>query len=122
MELLRVAHGGLARMSLLYFLALAFWGYWRFFRKQGVDSSYWGGLAIGEVIVVLQSLIGFAMFFYGSSPARSIHILYGLLAPAAIPFVYFYTKGRDNRAEILVYGIATLFAAAFVMRAMFTGA
>jgi len=121
MSILSFLHQGFAKTSLMYFLVLAAWGFLRFFTKKGVDKSYWGGLAVGEILVVVQSLIGFAMWIYGISPGRTIHILYGVLAPAVIPFVYVNTKGREDRAEVMAYGTATLFGAAFVMRAMFTG-
>lgn len=114
-------HGRLALMSLIYFVILTAWGYFRFFRKQGIDSSYWGGLAIGEILISAQSIIGFLMWFGGQAPAKSVHILYGILAPALIPLVYVYTKGGDDRPDALVYGTATLFAAAFVIRAFYTG-
>lgn len=114
-------HGRLAGTAQLYFMVLALWGFLRFFRKKGVDSSYLGGLAIGEMLIVAQALVGGVLMLMGHSPARGIHVLYGLLVPAIIPLVYSYTKGREGRSEALVYATALLVAAVLIMRAIFTG-
>jgi voltage-gated potassium channel Kch len=114
-------HARLANTAGLYFLLLALWGFWRFFRKQGLDPAFRGALAVGEVLVVFQALLGGYLWLAGLRPARAIHLLYGLLIPAVIPTAYAYTKGREGRAEILIHATALLIGAGLVMRAAFTG-
>ena len=114
-------HGRISNIALLFFFILSLWGFFRFFRKQGLDSSYWGALAIGEGIILIQSLLGVYLWIIGARPARGIHILYGLVALAIIPTVYTYTKGQDSRADILVYSSTTLFTVGLLFRAMSTG-
>lgn len=114
-------HATLANTSLLYFVFLAIWGYWRFFRKQGLDPSYWGALAIGELLLLLQSGLGAYLWFaIGLRPSRTIHVLYGVVSLMAIPAVYMYTKGGHDRAEMLMYGTTTLITAGLILRAFAT--
>lgn len=120
MTLGEIVHERVATMALLYFLFVSLWGFYRFFRKQGVDSSYWGALAIAEVLVVLQALLGVYLWIEGFRPERSIHILYGVFIPVMIPGAYLYTQGRGERAEILVYGTAAIITVGLILRAIYT--
>ena len=119
-DLLVNIHDRLGTTSLLYFLIVSLWGYWRFFRRQGIDSAYWGALAIAEFIVVTEAILGGYLWISGYRPARSLHVLYGALIPIMIPAAYLYTKGRGARAEILVYGTATIITVGLIVRAIYT--
>jgi hypothetical protein len=114
-------HARLGNTSLYYFLALALWGFWRFFRKQGVDSNYWGALIIAELLILVQGLLGGYMWLTGQRPAEGIHLLYGVVSLLVIPGVYAYTKDGEGRRVILVYGAALLFAVGITLRAITTG-
>ncbi len=114
-------HGQFATTSLLYLLIVSLWSFWRFYRKQGANSSYWGLLAIGEILIIVQVLLGVYLWIIGLRPARTIHLLYGALIPVLIPGAYFYTKGRSGRAEMLVYGTTTIIIVGLLVRATFTG-
>ncbi len=114
-------HAALANTGLYYFLILAFWGTWRFLRKQGLDPSYWGALVIAEILLAVQFLSGGYLWLVGLRPARSVHVLYGLVALLALPGVYMYTKGRTDRPEMLMYAVVALITVGLILRAMFTG-
>lgn len=114
-------HARLGNTAMLYFLLIALWGYYRFFRGQGISSSYWGALAVGEILLVVQGLIGAYLWFAVSPPLRPIHILYGFVGLIMIPGAYAYTKGESGRPEILVYGTATLIGVGLLLRGIFTG-
>jgi hypothetical protein len=114
-------HARLGNTALLYMLIVSLWGFYRFFRRQGVDSAYWGMLAIAELLMIAQAGIGVYLWLEGARPPRSIHLLYGALIPALIPGAYFYTRGRGGRPEILVYGTATIITVGLIIRAIFTG-
>lgn len=115
-------HERLAITALYYFLILSVWGYYRFFRREGLDSTYWGALAIAELLIVAEALLGAAMWFQGMRPAQGwLHILYGALLPAMIPAVYFYTQARAGRPEILVYSTAAIITCGLIIRAIYTG-
>jgi len=113
-------HGRFANTALYYFILLTVWGYWRFFRKRGMDPGFWGALVIGEILLLLQSGIGGYMWLIGLRPARWAHYLYGVVGPMALPMVYMYTRGRQDRPEMLMYGTTTLITVGLILRAMFT--
>lgn len=113
-------HARLGNMALYYFLAISLWGFYRFFRQEGVNSSYWGSLAIAELLLLGQALIGAYLWIAGSRPARGVHILYGIVVLMMIPGSYVYTKGRSDRPEMLAYGTATIIGVGLLMRALFT--
>ena len=96
---LSVIHDRLGNAALAYFFIIAVWGYWRFFRKQGLDLSFWGSLAIGELLLLAEALLGAVLWITGERPARGVHLLYGVVALAAIPTAYAYTKGRRGARQ-----------------------
>jgi hypothetical protein len=113
-------HANLANAAVIYFLALAVWGLLRFGLRRGVSSSYWGALVIAELLIMAEGGLGAILFYAGSRPDRGIHVLYGVVSALAIPLVYASTKGREERSEMLLYGVATLVTAGLVLRAMTT--
>ena len=114
-------HVRLGSTSFLYFFAISLWGYFRFFRGKGISSSYWGALAVGEILLAAQGIVGAILWFGGPGPSRPIHILYGFVALIMIPGAYVYTKGRTDRAEILMYGTATIITVGLLFRGTCTG-
>jgi hypothetical protein len=115
-------HGQLANTAFLYFLIIAIWGVVRFFRRQGVGSAYWGALVIAEVLILVQGTLGAVLWYTGNRPARGIHILYGLVSGLTIPAVFAFTKGREDRRDMLVYGVTALVTVGLIMRAVVTAA
>ncbi len=113
-------HGNLANSALFYFLFIAIWGLVRFARRQGVSSGYWGALVIAELLILAQGGLGAFLWYGGLRPERGVHILYGLVSGLTIPAVYAYTKGREERAEMLMYGAATLLTVGLILRAVLT--
>ncbi|HNB50901.1 MAG TPA: hypothetical protein PK530_03115, partial [Anaerolineales bacterium] len=53
-------------------------------------------------------------------PARWAHYLYGIVGPMALPMVFMYTKGRQERPELLMYATTTLITVFLIIRAMVT--
>lgn len=120
-ELVTFVHERLAITSLYFFLIIALWGYYRFFRKQGLDSAYWGVLVIGELLILVEIVVGGYLWLQGVRPARDmLHLIYGAVIPLMIPGAYLYTRGRGERAEILVYSTAALIACGLILRAIYT--
>lgn len=120
-ELLPFIHQRLGITALYFFLIITVWGYYRFFRNQGLDSAYWGVLAVGELLLVAEALLGVATYASGFRPARDwLHILYGAIIPVLVPSAYLYTRGRGDRAEILVYSTAAIITCGLILRAIYT--
>jgi hypothetical protein len=46
--------------------------------------------------------------------------LYGLVSALSIPAVYAYTKGGEERREMLIYAVVALVTAALILRATVT--
>ena len=113
-------HGRLANTALFYFIFLALWGLVRFARRQGLGPAYWGALVIAELLILAQGGIGAFLWYAGLRPERGLHILYGLVSGLAIPAVYAYTRGREERPEMLIYGVATLVTVGLILRAITT--
>jgi len=120
---LKIIHAGLANSITYYFFAMGIWALLRYVRKEGLDSSYWGALAIGAILPVVQGLIGaYQWITFGIPPARGwFHVLYGFVAIISIPAIYTYTKGQETRRELIVYAPAMIFAAFIAIRAIATG-
>ena len=79
-------HGVLSNTAVLFFLLLGIWGVYRAIRRYSVDGSYLGALVIGELIFVLQAVLGIILAIGGSSPGRGvIHYIYGAFALVALP-------------------------------------
>lgn len=117
---LTTVHNNLANTALIYFVILAVWGLVRFARRQGVSSSYWGALVIAEILILAQGTLGAYLWYSGLRPGRGIHILYGLVSALTIPAVYAYTKGGEERREMLIYAVVALVTAGLILRATVT--
>ena len=122
MPILQLIHDRLSITVLLFMLALGLWGIWSSLRGEGVSGSYWGALAVGEILLVAEGVLGMSLFLGGLRPARTaIHILYGVFLALAIPGVFSFTRGRATRQEALIYGLVALFLAGVTVRARITG-
>lgn len=113
-------HARLGNTAMYYIIIMAVWGLWRYFRKQGLDSNYWGALVIGEVLILAQGLLGAYLYVTGARPGRGIHLLYGVVSAIVIPGLYAYTHGDDRRRVMLIYGITLLVLVGLIIRAIGT--
>lgn len=116
-------HGRLGNTALLYTGVLAVWALWRFFRRQGIDSNYWGALVIAEGLLLVQAGLGAYIFFSGAGTLERpfMHILYGIVSLLVIPMVFAVTRGDDRYRVSLVYGAALLFQIGIILRSQVTG-
>ena len=114
-------HGRLASTAMIYCIIMAVWGLWQFFRKQGVSGGYFGAVVIAEILFAAQGVLGLLLWF-GAATFRPgwVHWLYGLVLLLGVPVVYAYTKGRQERPEMLLYAVAFVIMIAIVLRAMAT--
>lgn len=118
---LPVIHQGLSNAAILYCAVMAIWGFWRFFRKQGLSSSFFGAVVVAEILLLIQGVIGVILYLgAGSYQAGFMHWLYGIVLVLSAPIVFAYTKGREERPEMLLYAVAFLIMVALVLRAIVT--
>jgi hypothetical protein len=106
--------------SLFYVVIMTIWGLWRYFRKQGVDSSYRGSLVIAEILLAAQAAMGLFLVLT-RHPQQFMHILYGVVSLLVVPGIFAYTKGEDDRRAMLLYGVGFLFLVGILLRALTTG-
>ena len=79
-------------------------------------------MVIAEVLILLQGALGIYLWIMELRPGRGgIHPLYGVVTALAILFVYVFTKGREDRPEMLMYTVAFLMMIGLALRAMVTG-
>lgn len=119
---LSLLHGNLANSVLLFMIIAGVWGIVSRYRNRDISGHYWGILAVGELLILGQGLLGTYLWMVGERPGRmGVHILYGIVALISIPAYYALSKGRDDKYASLAYGLLCLFLAAISMRAMATG-
>ncbi|HUV25852.1 MAG TPA: hypothetical protein VMW34_00675 [Anaerolineales bacterium] len=116
-------HARLATTAMIYCIIMAVWGLFRFFRKQGVSGGYFGAVVIAEILLAIQGTLGLLLWF-GAADFRPewVHWLYGIVLLLSAPVVYAYTKGKQDRPEMLLYAVAFVIMIALVLRAMVTAA
>lgn len=115
-------HNNLATSVLLFTLIAGVWGIVSYARGRSMTGNYWGILAVGELLILAQGVLGAVLWFSGARPGRlGIHVLYGVVAVISLPAYYAITKGRDDRQVVLVYGLLNFFLAAISLRAAATG-
>ena len=108
-------------VAMMLFLAVAgFWGLASYFLKRGMTGSYWGVLAMGELLILAQAATGVALWLDGARPGRAIHLLYGAVAILTLPGFYAYTKGQDDPRTARAYGLICLFLVGISLRAIGT--
>ena len=122
MTTIALLHARLMITIVLFFGALTLWGLANALRRAGVSGGYRGALAIGELLMLSEFLLGVILFVSGDRPYRpSIHILYGLVAILTLPATFAYTRGRDARVEQLIYALTCLFLCGIALRGVETG-
>lgn len=117
-------HARLANTAMIYCIIMALWGLFRFFRGQGLSGGYLGAVVIAEILLGIQGLIGLILWFGAASAVRPgyVHWIYGIVLVLGAPVVFAYTKGRQDRPEMLLYAVAYIIMVALVLRAMVTAA
>lgn len=116
-------HDRLGTSALIYSIIMAAWGLWRYFRRQEMDSNYWGALVIAEILFLVQAGVGAYILFAGLSHLTNLfmHTLYGIVSIMVIPAIFVFTRGDDTRRTMLIYGLGMLFVMGIILRGMATG-
>jgi len=114
-------HGSVATAVILFNLVIGVWGFIRFFRKQGMDGNYWGAVWLSPVLGLAQAILGLIMVLMGlGAGVRLVHYLYGSLVVISAPAAFAFTRGRDDRAAVLIYAAVLTLVSVFGARAQMT--
>ncbi len=124
MESLSTIHTLLSNTVWLFFLAVGSWGVYRGIRGADADGNYLGSVAIGQILIYVQAILGVVLWFGGADRPLDgfMHWLYGAFSLVFLPFVYLvWLRGDDSNQAQWVLGFAMLFMFGIVLRSISTG-
>lgn len=114
-------HAGLAQTGTLFFIALGVWAIYARVRSRPLDGAWYGGAAVGEVLMLAQFAIGWILYGQGlgeNLPRAFVHILYGAVAVITLPAAYAYlSKLEDENVKSILFAIVCFFLMEVVIRA-----
>jgi len=115
-------HANLANAVILFNTILGAWGMIKYLRGESLDGNYLGAVVLSPLLGLVQVVVGLVLVSLGlGATVRFVHYLYGVLVVIGAPAVFAYTRGRDDRGTVLLYGATLLLTAAFGWRAQMTG-
>lgn len=118
---LTIIHAGLAQSATLFMIALGVWAIFLRIRSRPLDGSFYGGLAVGEIVMVAQFALGWILYGQGlgdNLPRAFVHILYGAVAVITLPAAYAYlSKLEDENVKSILFAIVCFFLMEVVIRA-----
>ncbi len=114
-------HAGLARSGTLFMIVLGVWAIVLRLRSRPLDGSWYGALAVGEVLLIAQFAIGWILYGQGlgdNLPRAFVHILYGAVAVITLPAAYAYlSKLEDENVKSILFALGCFFLMEVVIRA-----
>ncbi len=123
METLSEIHRGLAQTGILFFIALGVWAIWLRVRSRPLDGSWYGAAAIGEILIIIEFLLGWLLYGQGLDGNLSrgfVHILYATVAVITLPAAYLYlSRMQDENVKTILFAIVCFFLMEVIIRARF---
>lgn len=120
MDLVTV-HTGLAQTGVYFFIALGVWALFLRIRSQPLDGNWYGAAAIGEVLMVVQFILGFILYSQGLGENLTrafVHILYACVAIITLPAAIVYLgRLEDENVKSILMAIVCFFLMEIVIRA-----
>jgi hypothetical protein len=120
MDAIHLLHENLATTVMLFFLAVGLWGMFEFARGGAIGGNIAGAFVIGQVLAVVQSLFGAALYLFTDDRPGMIHVLYGIMACISLPFAWSYMRDKAPRPGLLMYSLISLFIFGLAIRGMST--
>src|SRR5678815_4504899 len=114
-------HNILSNAVSLFTLAVTLMALYRLLRREGLGSDFWGTVVIGEVLIVVQAILGAVLFFTAHQAPQTLHYLYGALNVFTWPAAYSYTLNQDDRRQTLIWTLVSVFLFGLSLRARVTG-
>ncbi len=113
-------HGLLGNALAIFSLLIMLWALLHALRGREIGGDFWGAVAIGEGLIVLQALVGGILVLRGAMPVRTIHFLYGALTLLTWPAVFAFTRGDTTRRTAIIWVLASAFLFGISLRAAMT--
>lgn len=114
-------HEFTGRAFLIFAVLITFYALYHLLRNESPDGNFWGAVAVGEILAVVQAVLGVILLLTSKAPARGIHFLYGVLSVLMWPAAYGYTRNQSGRRETLIWFLISAFLAGLAWRAFVTG-
>ncbi len=116
-------HNRLAQTTWLFMLIMGLWALGHYIRNQPLGGQFLGIVAVGEILLIVQALLGFSMILFGGlmPPRAALHLLYGIFALVVLPAIYYYTRGEQDRRAALVWFFTGIFMFGLALRLITMG-
>jgi heme A synthase len=110
-------HRVLSNTIWMFYLLIALWGLLRAVRGMSVDGSYFGAIAVIQIVLVLQGILGGVLYLSGGRPERQlVHYLYAAFGIVFLPGLFAYLRGDDSNRAQWIYALAALFMFGVILR------
>lgn len=91
-------------------------------QRRSPPTFFLGGVLWAGLVLALAALAGVGTAVADGPPGDPLHIVYGVLAVAALPGAAVIARGRTERAETVVWAIAGVVLVILVLRLFQTSA
>lgn len=110
-------HRVLSNTIWMFYLAIGLWGLYRALRGRAVDGSYFGAVAVIQIVIVVQAILGVILYLSGARPGRElVHYLYAAFGVVFLPGLFAYLRGDDSNQAQWIYALASLFMFGVILR------
>lgn len=110
-------HRVLSNTIWMFYLAIGLWGLYRALRGRAVDGSYFGAIAVIQIVIVVQAILGVILYLSGARPGRElVHYLYAAFGVVFLPGLFAYLRGDDSNQAQWIYALASLFMFGVILR------
>ncbi|RIK50742.1 MAG: hypothetical protein DCC57_11525 [Chloroflexi bacterium] len=114
-------HAGLSNTAVLFVGVIGVWALLLRIRSRPLNPSWYGAAVVGEIVLVLQGLLGTLLYFQGLDVMLArpfMHILYGIVAVVTLPASYSYFGHlEDDRVKTLAMAVTCFFLWGILLRA-----
>ena len=120
--MLTLLHATLGNAMILFLLICAIWSFGAFLLRQSFSPSLVSTLILAEGLILAQGFLGIILLLLGFRSSEGVlHVLYGIAAAISLPAAHLYTRGRPDRARLLVFGLTSIWIVGLSIRGITTG-
>ena len=115
-------HARLANTASFFIGFIGLWALYFRFRSRPLDGSWYGAALIGELLLMVQALLG-VYLYYGvglgtALPRPFMHLLYGIVAVITIPAAQsYFGQLEDENVKAVAMAAVCIFLWGILLRA-----
>lgn len=114
-------HGSLGAVALVLAALGAAWSVATLVLRRPPGRLYVVNLVWVVIVLALTGALGVLQLASGAGPKDGLHVLYGIVAVAALPIAAAAASGRPERQQAVIGVIGTIVALILVLRLFQTG-